>query len=194
MLQCETTAVEARQSLPQPTTKRQKASSLRPNTRPKRPSALNTHGNTTHEVRPTDVLLPLRLHPHIVLIARPRKQVCSSNAFLCARSCAQHAVLTALQSHCSRCSASSACRSCSWCSARGAQLRRCAGRSVRARSSARTPACGSAGTGPRAVQLCVRWCASSTWRASASAAREPASVHAQHQRLAQSRCLPLTPA
>ena len=36
-------------------------------------SALNTRGNTTHEVRPTDVLLPLRLHPHVVLIARLRK-------------------------------------------------------------------------------------------------------------------------
>ena len=52
-------------------------------------SALNTRGNTTHEVRPTDVLLPLRLHPHIVLIARLRKYVCSSNAC----SCAQRAVL-----------------------------------------------------------------------------------------------------
>ena len=65
MLQCETTAEEA----PAKACPNQKASSLRP----KRPSALNTHGNTTHEVRPTDVLLPLRLHPHIVLIARLRK-------------------------------------------------------------------------------------------------------------------------
>jgi len=39
------------------------------------------------------------------------------------------------------------------------------------RASARTPACGSAGTGHRAVQLCERWCTSSAWRASASAAR-----------------------
>ena len=68
-------------------------------------------------------------------------------------------------------SASSACKGCSWCSARGAQLRRSAGRSARTRASARTPACGSAGTGHRAVQLCVRWCTSSAWRAPASAAR-----------------------
>ena len=53
-------------------------------------------------------------------------------------------------------SASSACKGCSWCSARGAQLRRSAGRSARTRASARTPACRSAGTGHRAVQLCVR--------------------------------------
>lgn len=66
-------------------------------------------------------------------------------------------------------SASSACKGCSWCSARGAQLRRSAGRSARTRASARTPACGSAGTGHRAVQLCVRWCTSSAWRAPASA-------------------------
>ena len=63
-------------------------------------------------------------------------------------------------------SASSACKGCSWCSARGAQLRRSAGRSARTRASARTPACRSAGTGHRAVQLCVRWCTSSAWRAS----------------------------
>ena len=68
-------------------------------------------------------------------------------------------------------SASSACKGCSWRSARGAQLRRSAGRSARTRASARTPACRSAGTGHRAVQLCVRWCTSSAWRASASAAR-----------------------
>ena len=68
-------------------------------------------------------------------------------------------------------SASSACKGCSWCSARGAQLRRSAGRSARTRASARTAACGSAGTGHRAVQLCVRWCTSSAWRAPAPAAR-----------------------
>ena len=69
MLQCETTAEEAPAKACPKQAPDQKASSLRP----KRPSALNTHGNTTHEVRPTDVLLPLRLHPHIVLIARLRK-------------------------------------------------------------------------------------------------------------------------
>ena len=63
-------------------------------------------------------------------------------------------------------SALSACKGCSWYSARGAQLRRSAGRSARTRASARTPACRSAGTGHRAVQLCVRWCTSSAWRAS----------------------------
>ena len=86
MLQCVTTAEDVRnapaKALRQAASwaqeaKAQRASSLRP----KRPSTLNTRGNTTHEVRPTDVLLPLRLHPHIVLIARPRKQVFSSNAF-----------------------------------------------------------------------------------------------------------------
>ena len=81
MLQCETIAEEnaPRQALPPAPSRKlgaqgQKASKLSLVTlRPKRPSTLNTRGNTTHEVRPTDVLLPLRLHPHIVLIARLRK-------------------------------------------------------------------------------------------------------------------------
>ena len=80
MLSCETTAEEHR-TPPKALPKALPAYSRTGRRQALCASALNTRGNTTHEVRPTDVLLPLRLHPHIVLIARPRKQVFSSNAF-----------------------------------------------------------------------------------------------------------------
>ena len=153
-------------------------------------SALNTRGNTTYEVRPTDVLLPLHFHPHVVLIARLRKVGLLQQRLLVRPACGSP--ICTQKPLLPRLGVERLQRLLTVLSSRGpiAPFRR----SVRARSSARTPACGSAGTGHRAVQLCVRWCTSSACRASASEAREPASARAQHQRLAQPRCLPLTPA
>ena len=92
-------------------------------------------------------------------------------------------------------SASSACKGCSWCSARGAQLRRSAGRSARTQEQVLSYAC-----------LRIRWHGSPCGPAVREVVhqfsveglrvRGPialASAREQHQRLAQPRCLPLTP-